>query len=78
MADTAKFEAASIACYYQAINNGESTEPGASPEMTDAMDKEYPGMSREWREGILAGADALMEYLGHRPGTKDGSYLYAH
>ena len=78
MADTAKFEAASIACYYQAINNGQSTEPGASPEMTDAMDKEYPGMSREWREGILAGADALMNYLSHRPGTKDGSYLYAH
>jgi len=78
MADTAKFEAASIACYYQAINNGQSTSPGASPQMTEAMDAEYPGMSREWREGILAGADALMDYLGHNPGVKDSTYLYAH
>ena len=78
MADTAKFEAATIACYYQAINDGQSTTPGLSPEMTKAMDQEYPGMSSEWREGILAGADALMKYIGHTPGTRDGSWLYAH
>jgi len=78
MADTAKFEAATIACYYQAINNGQSTSPGVSPEMTAAMDAEYPKMSSEWREGILAGADSLMKYLGHTPGTKDTSWLYAH
>ncbi|MHA2404904.1 MAG: hypothetical protein ACXADH_18060 [Candidatus Kariarchaeaceae archaeon] len=78
MADTAKFEAATIACYYQAINDGQSTTPGLSPEMTKAMDQEYPNMSTEWREGILAGADALMKYIGHTPGTKDGSWLYAH
>ena len=78
MADTAKFEAATIACYYQAINNGQSTSPGVSPEMTAAMDEEYPKMSMEWREGILAGADALMKYLGHNPGSKDTSWLYAH
>jgi hypothetical protein len=46
--------------------------------MTKAMDQEYPNMSTEWREGILAGADALMKYIGHTPGTKDGSWLYAH
>jgi len=78
MADTAKFEAATIASYYQAISNGQSTTPGASLEMTEAMDAEYPNMSSEWREGILAGTDAVMEYLGHRPGTRDGSWLYAH
>lgn len=78
MADTAKFEAASIASYYQAINNGQSVTPGASPEMTDAMDKEYPSMSSDWRNGILAGAEALMHYLGHGAGTKDGSWKYAH
>jgi hypothetical protein len=78
MADTAKFEAATIACYYQAINDGQSTTPGLSPEMTKAMDQEYPGMSSEWREGILAGADALMKYIGHTPGTRDGTWLYAH
>lgn len=78
MADTAKFEAATIASYYQAIHNGQSTAPGASVDMTEAMDAEYPGMSREWREGILAGTDALMEYLNHRPGTKDSTWLYAH
>ena len=78
MADTAKFEAASIASYYQAINNGQSTVPGASVDMTEAMDAEYPGMSREWREGILAGADALMDYLGHRPRSKDTTWKYAH
>ena len=65
MADTAKFEAASIASYYQAINNGVSAKPGVSPEMTDAMDKEYPSMSNDWREGILAGTEALMTYIGH-------------
>lgn len=78
MADTAKFEAASIASYYQAINNGQSTTPGASVDMTQAMDTEYPNMSKDWRDGILAGTDALMKYLGHSPGTKDGSWLYAH
>lgn len=78
MADTAKFEAASIASYYQAINNGQSTTPGASVDMTQAMDTEYPNMSKDWCDGILAGTDALMKYLGHSPGTKDGSWLYAH
>lgn len=78
MADTAKFEAASIASYYQAINNGQSTTPGASVDMIQAMDTEYPNMSKDWRDGILAGTDALMKYLGHSPGTKDGSWLYAH
>ena len=78
MADTAKFEAASIASYYQAINNGQSTVPGASVDMTEAMDAEYPGMSREWREGILAGTDALINYLRHRPGSKDTTWKYAH
>jgi len=78
MADTAKFEAATIASYYQAIHNGQSTAPGASVDMTEAMDAEYPGMSREWREGILAGTDALMDYINHTPGTKDRTWLYAH
>jgi len=78
MADTANFEAATIASYYQAINNGQSTSPGVSPEMTESMDQEYPRMSSEWREGILLGTDALMKYIGHRPGTKDTSWLYAH
>ena len=78
MADTAKFEAATIASYYQAINNGQSTAPGVSVDMTEAMDTEYPNMSREWREGILAGTDALMDYLKHIPGTKDTTWLYAH
>tara|TARA_Y100001972_G_scaffold128553_1_gene190152 strand:- start:2910 stop:4175 length:1266 start_codon:yes stop_codon:yes gene_type:complete len=78
MADTAKFEAASIASYYQAINNGASVVPGADPDMTNAMDEEYPSMSSEWREGILAGTEALMDYLGHRPGSKDTSWKYAH
>ena len=78
MADTAKFEAATIASYYQAINNGQSTVPGASVQMTQAMDAEYPGMSREWREGILAGTNALMKYLGHQPNSTDSSWLYAH
>ena len=78
MADTAKFEAATIASYYQAINNGQSTVPGASVQMTEAMDAEYPGMSRDWREGILAGTDALMDYLGHQPNSTDTSWLYAH
>ena len=78
MADTAKFEAASIASYYQAINNGASAVPGADPDMTNAMDEEYPSMSSEWREGILAGTEALMQYLGHRSGSKDTSWKYAH
>jgi len=78
MADTAKFEAASIASYYQAINNGASTIPGADPGMTNAMDMEYPSMSSDWREGILAGTDALINYIGHRSGTKDTSWKYAH
>ena len=42
MADTAQFEAASIASYYQAINNGLSPISGVSPGMTNAMDEEYP------------------------------------
>ena len=78
MADTAKFEAASIASYYQAINNGASAKPGADASMTDAMDREYPSMSNEWREGILAGTEALMNFIGHRSGTKDTSWKYAH
>ena len=78
MADTAKFEAASIASYYQAINNGASAIVGADPSMTNAMDQEYPSMSKDWREGILAGTEALMSYLGHRPGSKDTSWKYAH
>ena len=78
MADTAKFEAASIASYYQAINNGASAKPGVSPGMTDAMDKEYPSMSNDWREGILAGTEALMLYIGHSSGSKDTSWKYAH
>ena len=78
MADTAKFEAASIASYYQAIDNGESAKPGVSPEMTDAMDKEYPSMSNDWREGILAGTEALMTYIGHSSGSKDTTWKYAH
>ena len=57
MADTAKFEAASIASYYQAINNGASAIVGADPSMTNAMDQEYPSMSKDWREGILAGTE---------------------
>jgi|TARA_B100000073_G_scaffold344027_1_gene350007 hypothetical protein len=78
MADTAKFEAASIASYYQAINNGASAIPGASPDMTEAMDKEYPSMSNDWRTGILAGTEALLSYLNHTPGTKDTTWKYAH
>lgn len=78
MADTAKFEAASIASYYQAINNGASVVPGADPSMTDAMEQEYPTMSNDWREGILAGTDALLKYIGHKPGSKDTSWKYAH
>ena len=54
MADTANFEAASIASFYQAINNGHSVRAGLSPAMTKAMDEEYPRMSPEWRDGILA------------------------
>lgn len=78
MADTAKFEAASIASYYQAINNGASVTVGADPAMTDAMDQEYPSMSKDWREGILAGTEALMFFIGHRSGSKDTSWKYAH
>ena len=78
MADTAKFEAASIASYYQAINNGASAKPGVSPGMTDAMDREYPSMSSDWREGILAGTEALMLYIGHSSGSKDTTWKYAH
>ena len=56
MADTAKFEAASIASYYQAINNGASAIVGADPSMTKPWIKNvYPPMSKDWREGILAG-----------------------
>lgn len=78
MADTAFFEAASIASYYQAIHNGASSIPGEDPQMTDAMDAEYPKMSKDWREGILAGTEALISYIGHRPGSKDLSWKYAH
>ena len=78
MADTAQFEAASIASYYQAINNGSSPIIGVSPEMTNAMDEEYPRMSDDWRSGILAGTEAVMSYIGHRSGSKDTSWKYAH
>ena len=78
MADTAQFEAASIASYYQAIKNGATLSPGADPQMTEAMDAEYPSMSKDWREGILAGTEAVCSYLGHRVGSKDNSWKYAH
>ena len=78
MADTANFEAASIASFYQAINNGHSVRAGLSPAMTKAMDEEYPRMSPEWRDGILAGAGALMEWLSHPSDTKNLGWKYAH
>lgn len=78
MADTAFFEAASIASYYQAIHNGANIDPGSDPRMTEAMNLEYPSISSEWREGILAGTEAIIKYIGHREGSKDKSWKYAH
>ena len=63
MADTEQFEAASIASYYQAIKNGATLSPGADPQMTEAMDAEYPSMSKDWREGILQGQQKSVPIL---------------
>ena len=72
-----KQEKASIATFYYAIELGSNLDPDADMELKNALLKIYPGMDAKWYAAFLKQAKALIKYLGHTEGSKDGSWLYA-
>ena len=76
--ETDLFERATIATIFQGIENGASMEPESDLELFEVLKQEFPAMDKDWYHSLLSQGRAFMEFIGHREGTKDNSYLFAH
>ena len=76
-AETDLFEAASIVTFYHAVEKGANLTPNKDLILFEDLKKEFPNMDKEWYEGLLKQARALVKYLSHSEGTEDTSWKYA-
>ena len=70
-------EQASIVAFYNAIAKGASLEYDKDMEFKKTLYKVYPDMNDEWYRSFLLQSKAVIEYIGHREGSKDTSWSYA-
>ena len=80
MADTKRQEEASLVAFYYAINEGASLEPYEDEKLVEALKNVYPVVmsdNAKWYKTFLKQAKVLLNWLGHREGSKDTSYSYA-
>ena len=82
MADTERQEKGSITTFYYAIELGASLDPFSPDDkgLVKALQVEYPDAftnNNKWYFAFLKQARALLEWMGHREGSKDTSYKYA-
>lgn len=77
VAETDLFEAASIVTFYHAIDKGADLTPNQDLILFEDLKKEFPNMDKEWYEGLLKQARALVKYLSHSEGSEDNSWKYA-
>lgn len=75
--ETDLFEAASIVTFYYAIDKGANLTPNQDLILFEDLKKEFPNMDKEWYEGLLKQARALLKYLSHSEGNEDTSWKYA-
>ena len=76
--ETAAFERASIVAFYDAIQKGSKLKPQEDADLFDDLVIEFPNINKLWYEGILRQAEALIDFLDHKEGSKDSTWLYAH
>ena len=76
--ETAAFERASIVAFYDAIEKGSNLKPQQDADLFSDLLAEFANMNTLWYEGILRQAEALIDFLDHKEGSKDSTWLYAH
>ena len=77
VAETDLFEAASIVTFYHAVDKGANLTPNQDLILFEDLKEEFPNMDKEWYEGLLKQARALLKYLSHSEGFEDNSWKYA-
>tara|TARA_B100000287_G_scaffold294088_1_gene277425 strand:- start:40 stop:1314 length:1275 start_codon:yes stop_codon:yes gene_type:complete len=76
--ETAAFERASIVAFYDAIQKGAQLKPQQDADLFSDLLTEFANMNTLWYEGILRQAEALIDFLSHKEGSTDNTWLYAH